>query len=65
MSLQELSQQYTLKETADLLKCSKRHIEKLCARGELPSIGQGRLRRVTLADIREWQRRNRNDGGLN
>ncbi len=64
-NLRELSQQLTLQEAADTLKYSKRHIEKMCARGELPSIGRGKLRRITLADIREYQRRNRNEGGQN
>lgn len=57
-------QQYTLQEAADKLRYSKRHVEKMCQRGELSSIGTGRLRRIRAVDLAAWQQQNRN-GGLN
>lgn len=52
-------------DAAKLLSISERQLRRLCARGEIPSIGRGRLRRYALADLRDWQQRNRNGGELN
>lgn len=55
-------QQYTLQEAADKLRYSKKTIERLCNRGELPSIGRGKLRRISAIDLYHWQQRNRSGG---
>lgn len=52
-------QQYTLKETADILKMATITVRRLAARGELHAIGSGRLMRFALKDIRAYQDRNR------
>lgn len=47
---------------ANLLDVDERTIRRMVARGELASIGRGRMRRIALDDIRAWQARNRNGG---
>lgn len=53
--------QYTLKDTARLLAVSRRTVERMIARGELSTVGRGKLRRVPYDGIVAWQNRNRND----
>jgi excisionase family DNA binding protein len=50
--------QVTIAEAAQLLSYSTRTIYKLLARGELRSVGVGRLRRIPLDELRRWQREN-------
>jgi excisionase family DNA binding protein len=52
---------YSMKDTARLLSCSKRTVERLCYRGELESIGTGKLRRVLYESIVAYLNRNRNE----
>jgi excisionase family DNA binding protein len=49
-------------EAADLLSISDRHLRRLTERGEIPRIGNGRLTRYDVEDLREWQRKNRSGG---
>jgi excisionase family DNA binding protein len=49
--------QVTLKEAARLLAYDLRTIHRLIRRGELPSVGEGRLRRVPVQALREYQQR--------
>lgn len=49
-------------EAAELLSISLRLLHDLTKSGEIPSIGQRRLRRYSVEDLREWQHRNRNGG---
>ncbi len=51
--------QVTIREAAALLRYDERTIRRLIARGELRAVGRGRLRRIALADLRDWQDRNR------
>lgn len=51
--------QVTIREAAALLSYDERTIRRLVARGELRAIGRGRLRRIALVDLRDWQARNR------
>ena len=51
--------QVTIREAATMLSYDERTIRRLVTRGELTAIGKGRLRRIALADIRDWQARNR------
>jgi excisionase family DNA binding protein len=51
--------QVTIEEAAQLLSYSRRTVERLIERGELPSVGSGRMCRVALADLRAYQVRNR------
>jgi excisionase family DNA binding protein len=51
--------QVTIREAAALLSYDERTIRRLVARGELRAIGRGRLRRIELVDLRDWQARNR------
>lgn len=51
--------QVTIREAADLLSYDERTIRRLVERGELRAVGRGRLRRIAIVDIREWQDRNR------
>lgn len=46
-------------EAAELLSISERQLYRLTQRGEIPSIGSGRLRRYAVEDLREWQQKNR------
>lgn len=54
--------QYSLKDTARLLSVSRRTVERMIARGELATVGRGKLRRVPYDAIVAWQNRNRSDG---
>lgn len=53
--------QHRIEEAAELLAVSRRTIERLIACGELETVGQGRLRRVTHASIIAYQNRHRNE----
>lgn len=44
----------TIHETADALAVSPRHIARLIARQELPSIKIGRRRLIRREDLRSW-----------
>jgi excisionase family DNA binding protein len=52
-------QQFTMQETAQILRVSTVTIRRLAQRGELKAIGKGRLVRFALKDIRAYQDRNR------
>jgi excisionase family DNA binding protein len=54
--------QVKIAAAADLLSVDERTIRRMIARGELAAVGHGRMRRIALDDIRDWQRRNRNSG---
>ncbi len=54
--------QVTKGEAAKLLGYSVRTVERLVERGELAQIGEGRLARFDLADLRAYQDRNRKGG---
>jgi excisionase family DNA binding protein len=53
--------QYTIKDTARLLSLSRRTVERLIARGELATSGQGKLKRVPYDSIVAYQNRHRSD----
>jgi excisionase family DNA binding protein len=53
--------QYSINDTARLLAVSRRTIERLIARGELASVGTGKLKRVPYDSIVGYQHRHRND----
>jgi excisionase family DNA binding protein len=53
--------QYTINDTARLLAVSRRTIERLIARGELASVGSGKLKRVPYDAIVAYQLRHRNN----
>lgn len=49
--------QVTISEAARLLAYDARTIRRLIARGELAAVGEGRLRRVPVQSLRDYQRR--------
>ncbi len=53
--------QVSVEEAAEALGYSKNTVYRLVAAGELPCVGKGRLRRIAVADILAWQRRNRQE----
>ena len=53
--------QYSINDTARLLAVSRRTIERLIARGELATVGSGKLKRVPYDSIVAYQHRHRND----
>jgi excisionase family DNA binding protein len=53
--------QYTIVDTARLLSVSRRTVERLIERGELATIGTGRLKRVPFDSIAAYLHRHRND----
>jgi excisionase family DNA binding protein len=53
--------QYTIQDTARLLAVSKRTVERLIERGELATVGRGKLKRVPYDSIVAYQNRYRND----
>lgn len=55
--------QYKVGDTARLLSVSDRTVKRLIKRGELASIGKGRMLRVPFDSIVDYQNRHRNDGG--
>ena len=52
----------TLSAAAIYLSCSRRHVERLLARGELPRVRLGRAVRVTLADLDRYIASLRSEG---
>jgi excisionase family DNA binding protein len=53
--------QYTIADTARLLAVSRRTVERLIARGELATVGTGRLKRVPYDSIVAYLNRQRNE----
>lgn len=53
--------QYKIEEAARLLAVSRATILRLIARGELASVGQGKLKRVPYDSIVAYQNRHRNE----
>lgn len=53
--------QYKIDDAARLLAVSRATIVRPIARGELASVGQGKLRRVPYDSIVAYQNRHRND----
>lgn len=53
--------QYKITDTARLLAVSRRTIERLIERGELATVGQGKLRRVPFDSIVAYQNRHRSE----
>ena len=51
--------QVSIDEAARLLAYNARTIRRLIARGELPVVGQGRLRRVPMQSLHAYQERHR------
>jgi excisionase family DNA binding protein len=51
--------QVTVLEAARLLSYDTRTIRQLITKGELSAVGQGRLRRVDMQSLHEYQRRHR------
>jgi len=49
--------QVTLKEAARLLAYDLRTIQRLISRSERPSVGAGRLRRIPVQALRDYQQR--------
>jgi excisionase family DNA binding protein len=53
--------QYKIEDTARLLSVSRRTVERLIERGELATVGSGRLKRIPYDSIAAYQNRHRND----
>jgi excisionase family DNA binding protein len=53
--------QHKLEDTAQLLSVSRRTVERLIERGELATVGLGKLKRVPYDSIVAYQNRHRND----
>jgi excisionase family DNA binding protein len=49
--------QVTISEAARLLAYDARTIRRMIARGEIAAVGEGRLRRVPVQSLREYQQR--------
>jgi excisionase family DNA binding protein len=49
--------QVSIAEAARLLAYDTRTIRRLIGRGELPAVGEGRMRRVPLQSLRDYQQR--------
>jgi excisionase family DNA binding protein len=54
--------QLSVDEAAEFLNYSRRTIYRMMDTGEIPYVGQGRLRRVPVADLIAHQERNRQGG---
>jgi excisionase family DNA binding protein len=52
----------TIKDTAAYLSCSRRHVERLLARGELPRVKLGRAVRVAVSDLDQYIEALRSEG---
>lgn len=50
--------QVSIKRAAELLGYSQATIYNLIQRGELRSVGTGRLRRIPLSELKRWQEHN-------
>jgi excisionase family DNA binding protein len=53
--------QYRIEDAARLLSISRRTIQRLIARGELETVGRGKLRRIPYDSIVAYLDRNRNE----
>jgi excisionase family DNA binding protein len=51
--------QVTIREAAQLLRYDERTIRRLVERGELAAVGRGKLKRIAVSDLKDWQKRNR------
>ena len=51
--------QVTIRQAAAILGVHERTIRRLVRRGELHAVGRGRLTRIALRDIADYQRHNR------
>jgi len=51
----------TLSDAAVYLSCSRRHVERLLARGELPRVRLGRAVRVAVTDLDRYIATQRSD----
>ena len=45
---------FSIRDVADRLNVSTRHIQRLIARGELPSLRVGRRRLIRRESLRTW-----------
>jgi excisionase family DNA binding protein len=52
-------QQYKIDDTAKIMGMHPTTVRRLIRIGELEAVGRGKLRRVTLRAIRDYQQRNR------
>jgi excisionase family DNA binding protein len=52
----------TLSDAAIYLSCSRRHVERLLARGELPRVKLGRAVRVAVSDLDQYIEALRSEG---
>ena len=52
----------TLSDAAIYLSCSRRHVERLLARGELPCVRLGRAVRVAVTDLDRYIAMRRSEG---
>ncbi|MHB8488115.1 MAG: helix-turn-helix domain-containing protein [Candidatus Dormibacteria bacterium] len=52
----------TIKDAAAYLSCSRRHVERLLARGELPRVRLGRSVRIVVADLDRFIAAQRSEG---
>jgi excisionase family DNA binding protein len=50
--------QVTIAEAARLLAYDSRTIRRLIVRGELVAVGEGRMRRIPVQALRDYQQRN-------
>lgn len=53
--------QYKVKDAARLMQFSRNTVLRLIRRGELATVGQGRLLRIPYDSILAYQNRHRND----
>jgi excisionase family DNA binding protein len=49
--------QVTIREAGRLLSYDERTIRRLLQRGELRAVGQGRMRRIPMESLHDYQRR--------
>jgi excisionase family DNA binding protein len=52
----------TVGDAAVYLSCSRRHLERLVARGELPRVKLGRAVRIAIADLDSYIETRRSEG---
>ncbi len=53
--------QFKIQDTARLLAVSRSTVERLIEKGELSTVGRGKLKRVPYDSIVSYQNRNRNE----
>lgn len=51
--------QVKIDQAARMLGYSRTTMYELINRGEIPTVGTGRLRRIAVADLQRWQERNK------